>query len=153
MSTRLFGGNVKLLLLIEYNNTYFSSEQKFQAYDGPTDKSKLIGKYCGSEKPASFISTSNTLLLVFMSDYMFSFEGFLIYYSRVCSEIFTQSTGVIQSPGYPKEYPKEMTCYYLIEPENKKAIVLDFIDFEMENSQDSTNCTFDYLKVVKMWTI
>lgn len=50
------------------------------------------------------------------------------------------------SPGYPQPYASGRQCTYEIESELGKAIVLDFIDFQIEDTS-YPDCDFDYLQV------
>ena len=46
--------------------------------DGEHDSSKIIGRYCGSSKPATITTSSNTANLNFNSDASIARGGFLI---------------------------------------------------------------------------
>ena len=46
-----------------------------EIYDGPSENSPRIGKYCGTEKPV-ISSTSNVLHLTMTSDAGLEFRGF-----------------------------------------------------------------------------
>ena len=56
-------------------------------YDGPDmNSSSLIGQYCGSVTPLKIVSTSNTLLVNFVTDRSVSKEGFQAAYRSVFGE-------------------------------------------------------------------
>lgn len=55
------------------------------------------------------------------------------------------------SPGYPQPYESGRQCTYEIEADVGKAIVLDFIDFDIEDTS-YPDCDFDYLKVYHLPT-
>lgn len=65
----------------------------------------------------------------------------------VCSNVYEESTGLIRSPGYPQNYPHETFCNYLIKALPGNAIVLKFLDFDIEGLHPVWNCPFDYLEV------
>lgn len=52
-------------------------------YDGPDSSAPLVGKYCDNDKPPRFVSTSNSITVVFHSDMSFEMSGFTMNY-EVC---------------------------------------------------------------------
>lgn len=64
----------------------------------------------------------------------------------MCGGTFTSETGVIVSPMYPSNYEMSRTCEYIIEAPLGKAVILDFIDMDIEDNS-SPSCEFDYLEV------
>lgn len=51
-----------------------------QIYSGHSTDSPLIGRYCGYNIPAPFISDSNELLIVFQTDWAIGYAGFHLRY-------------------------------------------------------------------------
>jgi hypothetical protein len=49
-------------------------------YAGSTVDAPLIGKYCGSNLPSPYVTETNTLLIVFNTDWAKSEGGFVIKY-------------------------------------------------------------------------
>ncbi|EFN89302.1 Cubilin, partial [Harpegnathos saltator] len=116
-----------------------------EVYDGPHTSSELIGRYCGSELPSAIKSTTNTLVVVFSSDWSFESEGFAISYETFCGGEFRDETGIIHSPFYPNNYPGSKTCIYeIIQPVNQ-GIVLNILDMDIEGL--STDCFYDYIEI------
>lgn len=64
----------------------------------------------------------------------------------VCGGKYSETAGIIMSPGYPQHYDIGRQCIYEIESDLGKAIVLDFIDFDIEDTS-YPDCDFDYLQV------
>lgn len=62
----------------------------------------------------------------------------------VCGGIYTSESGTLQSPNYPNNYEGDRSCEYDIIAPQGKVIVLNVVDFEIE--QHST-CEFDYLQI------
>lgn len=62
-----------------------------------------------------------------------------------CGKRFTNQSGIITSPMYPKIYDLSVTCVYEIIAPPGKAIVLDFVDFDLEDS--APECMFDVLEI------
>lgn len=48
--------------------------------DGPTAKSPKVGQWCGSSLPPSYISSANTITVLFHSDFVFAGTGFTLHY-------------------------------------------------------------------------
>lgn len=59
-------------------------------YDGivvsENDDVKPIGKYCGTNKPPTMLSTSQAFTLVFRSDESINLEGFVANYQFIDAE-------------------------------------------------------------------
>ncbi|KAH9509854.1 hypothetical protein Btru_045434 [Bulinus truncatus] len=64
---------------------------------------------------------------------------------NACNTTITSSSGYIVSPGYPNLYPSNTTCYWIISTSSTKQILLSFSDLKIE---ESTNCAYDYIKVL-----
>ena len=62
----------------------------------------------------------------------------------VCGGEFTAPNGIISSPYHPEHYPHQRTCTYVISQPLKTIIRAEFLDFDIEGSQ---NCNYDYLEV------
>lgn len=115
-------------------------------YDGPSEESPLVGKFCGTIYPKFYVSSSNTLYFIFRSDYSVSGEGFKISYNALCQQTLYADSGVIQSPGYPFSYPLNKMCEYFISTSPGKAIRLTFQDFDIEDNRNY-NCQYDNVEI------
>ena len=62
----------------------------------------------------------------------------------VCGGEFTSPSGVITSPFHPDNYPSQRTCTYVISQPKSTVIRAQFLDFDVEGSQ---NCNFDYVQI------
>ena len=67
-----------------------------------------------------------------------------VLHTDVCSGHFTGPQGIIQSPGYPGNYPNDANCTWTIElpPGVAKTISISRVEIV-----DSDNCAEDYLLV------
>lgn len=86
------------------------------------------------------------------------FERWMILkYKRVCvfviiavecnDSVYTERSGEITSPDFPKPYPKSSDCTYHIELEEGFQITLEFDDtFDIEDHPEVT-CPYDFIKV------
>ncbi|XP_069129716.1 tolloid-like protein 1 isoform X1 [Argopecten irradians] len=64
------------------------------------------------------------------------------------------SNGTVRSPGYPRDYPINVTCRYILDgmsnPLNSEKVMVAFTDFELSGSMTSgvmTSCTRGHLLV------
>ncbi|XP_073703987.1 neuropilin-1a-like [Garra rufa] len=147
-------------ILINFNPHFDleSRECKYdfvQVFDGVDENAFSPGRFCGKIAPSPIISSGNSLLIKFTSDYESTGAGFSIRYEihrtgTECSRNFTEPHGVIQTPGFPDKYPNNLECTFIIFAPKMAEIVLDFQSFDME--PDTTApvgavCRFDYLEI------
>ncbi|XP_073985355.1 cubilin-like isoform X1 [Rhodnius prolixus] len=141
------GERIKLsivkLSLESSNNCKYDS---LAVYDGPSVESDLFGKWCGNVLPLPVVSTTNILTILFISDHTFNEGEFVITYISVCGGNYYESSGVLSSPYYPKHYPEDRQCTYLIQQPPGKAIELRFLDVDIEEEVDD-ECEYDYLMI------
>lgn len=115
-------------------------------YDGSSEESPLVGKFCGTTYPKSYVASSNTMFFRFHSDITMSAGGFKIFYDALCQETFYGDSGVIKSPGYPFKYPENKVCEYFIATSPGKAIQLTFQDFDIEDNR-YFHCQYDNVEI------
>ncbi|XP_059488336.1 cubilin-like isoform X2 [Neocloeon triangulifer] len=112
--------------------------------EGSNENSPLVSKSCGEVPPAPFTSNGNELLFIFQTDASTTARGFKIKYETACGGVFTEASGMFSSPNYPLTYPNSRTCVYKIAQPLHKAIILEFLDFELEQH---ANCVHDYVEI------
>eukprot|EP00794_Sanderia_malayensis_P003246 gene3246-3727_t len=118
-----------------------------EIHDGLNASSALIGKYCGTRLPASFVSDGRNLYMRFKSDASTSGNGFRATYQTVgaaCGGSLYGTTGTFTSPGYPRAYPRSRTCTWIITVAQSHSVQLRLTAL---NIQNSASCTQDYLEV------
>ncbi|XP_047503060.1 cubilin-like isoform X3 [Penaeus chinensis] len=122
--------------------------------DGVTSNS-----YCGSATPAGFTSDANTVDFSFFSDFSQVNRGFQAYLSTscfdctqgptytVCSDTaITSSTGgLINSPGYPGNYPTFVSCSLTISAPAGSTIRFQYLAFALEPAPPT--CSFDFFQI------
>ncbi|XP_045482434.1 cubilin [Harmonia axyridis] len=125
-----------------------------EIFNGNSPKSPRIAKFCKDNVPKldklpySIISQENTLLI----DYHFSADGkgkgFNLTYKPLingCGGIFHDRNRIIQTPGYPKNYPNNSECEWEVVAPEGYHIGLSFIGrFHLE---ESDNCVDDFVKI------
>ncbi|KAF4532436.1 hypothetical protein B566_EDAN014438 [Ephemera danica] len=61
-----------------------------------------------------------------------------------CGGVRTDSFGDITSPNYPRSYPGNLHCEYLIQLPRSQRIKVTFEDLQLENAQ---SCAYDYIQI------
>ena len=94
-----FAVAVKQNKLIQYNFRY----DNLTIYDGSTNTSPRIGKYCGNSLPSSVISSTNKVFIHFKTDGSgTSGKSFKLQYHPISKYIMTQSFQYVQTfPACP----------------------------------------------------
>ncbi|XP_068116230.1 embryonic protein UVS.2-like [Hyperolius riggenbachi] len=92
------------------------SSDYLRVYDGLTTSSPVIlDRACGRSLPYPLMSSSNVMLFEFVSDRAVSGAGFQASYTNVtCGGIYSNSSGTVTSPRYPRNTPQNMSCLYNI---------------------------------------
>ncbi|XP_022085986.1 cubilin-like isoform X3 [Acanthaster planci] len=131
--------------------------------------------FCGQDLPPSFVSSMNTLVIIF-NDLQGYSEGFRAQYSSVtatvpispslnrqlltpmtqtdasqtsCNSILKETSGVFSSPDYPNMYPADTFCSWIITTaDNSRFIALKFLDFDVDNPMLEQDCSTHYSYVV-----
>lgn len=49
-----------------------------------------------------------------------------------CGSNYTNPSGYIVSPNYPKQYDNNMNCTYIIEADPLSLVILTFVSFHLE---------------------
>ncbi|KAJ8272484.1 hypothetical protein GJAV_G00089640 [Gymnothorax javanicus] len=147
-------------ILINFN-PHFDLEDKDCKYDyvevrdGGEETDPLVGKHCGKIAPNPIVSSTDKLLIKFVSDYETHGAGFSIRYEIFkrgveCSKNFTSSSGVIQSPGYPDKYPNNLDCTFMVFAPHMSEIMLDFQSFDLEpdtTPPQGALCRYDWVEI------
>lgn len=111
----------------------------------------MVGKYCGSDLPEPVVPNSNVVLIRFEADTSLEAGGFIIKYDVVCGGVFTDPSGILVSPYYPKNYPASKDCVYLISQPLGTAIIvtMQFMDIEepIQFENETEECYFDRLEI------
>eukprot|EP00079_Xenopus_tropicalis_P015538 XP_004913426.1 PREDICTED: astacin-like metalloendopeptidase isoform X2 [Xenopus tropicalis] len=110
-----------------------------RVYDGRTRTSPLLlDRTCGSKRVPALIASSSMMLVEFVG-------GFSASYSTVkCGGTYFTPSRNITSPGYPKNYPPNSNCSYIITAPASHKVSLSKISFYTQNSH---TCSNDYLSV------
>ena len=99
----------RVVIKFEYFDLEGASKCRFDylvVKDGEYDNSKTIGRYCGSSKPATITTSSNTANLKFSSDSSIARGGFLIRWNILESLLVTPTAFVGTTVKTTKKPPK-----------------------------------------------
>ncbi|XP_074049030.1 cubilin [Macrotis lagotis] len=109
----------------------------------------LLATACGNVPPSSLIIPRNSFTAVFQSQEAPG-QGFSASYISKCGTNFTNPSGYIVSPNYPRQYDNNMNCIYVIKANPQDAVVLNFQTFHLEApSALSGSCINDGVKIIQ----
>ncbi|KAE8606504.1 hypothetical protein XENTR_v10010760 [Xenopus tropicalis] len=117
-----------------------------RVYDGRTRTSPLLlDRTCGSKRVPALIASSSMMLVEFVGSKNLKATGFSASYTTaICGgTYFTPSRNII-SPGYPKNYPPNSNCSYIITAPASQKVSMSTNNFYTE---PSPTCSNDYLSV------
>ncbi|KAK7485812.1 hypothetical protein BaRGS_00022912 [Batillaria attramentaria] len=118
--------------------------------DGGYEGAPLLGeRFCGNDLPPVLVSTSNMMLVRFVTDGSPSNTGFRATYREqvpTCdTTTLTEKRGAFSSPSHPSNYPNGVECTWEIVAEENNKIQLTFNTFLLEGP--SSSCPWDWVKV------
>ncbi|XP_068600196.1 procollagen C-endopeptidase enhancer a [Brachionichthys hirsutus] len=121
-------------------------------YNGHSNLVQKLGRFCGTFRPGSLISTTNTMMLEMAADAETQGRGFVAYFNgakpyaddqQFCGGKITKARGEIKTPNWPeKKYPPGTSCSWLITVEPHMVIQVTFDKFVLEAD---AYCRFDYV--------
>ena len=132
------------------------SENYAEVFDVTNSKTKdLTGKFC--RQKVVYSEGNNVLVKYTKLKSSYSAKGFIASYqaapaSYACTQVFpyvsnlTGDTGEFASFNYPLPYSNDVRCSWALEIPVGYRVQLDFLSFDLQESQD---CQTDYLEVKK----
>ncbi|CAK1552576.1 unnamed protein product [Leptosia nina] len=167
------GSRIRISFIeVDLESTANCRDDYVEIYDGRDVYAPSLGKYCTENSNHTNIqTTSNHAFIKFRSDIFVGGKGFLLNYETICNTNITSgSYGVIESPGYPSNYPLNLDCLWTVVVGKGNRINVTFTNFDIFTSQSyspwlryhimtrrpsfvsnpyyrsTTQCTFDYLQ-------
>jgi len=123
-------------------------------YNGNNTKSPIIGVYTGTILPSSVTSSGGEMLVVFISDYSTTGQGFTANYtstgSSYCSGTTTLNTsdnGTITDGSSSSNYCNNQNCSWLIQPPQATSVSLRFTKFNVEAASTDGQSIYDAVEV------
>ncbi|XP_049633697.1 cubilin [Suncus etruscus] len=109
----------------------------------------LLATGCGDTAPRVIVTPRNVFTAIFQSQEEQA-QGFSASFVSRCGSNFTDSTGNIVSPNYPKQYDNMMNCTYIIKANRQSLISLTFVSFHLEaRSAITGTCSHDGLHIIR----
>ena len=122
-------------------------------YDGWDNTANLIAVYSGTSIPSSVTSNTGKMLVLFVSDYSTSMQGFSANYSSsgsgYCSgttNLYTSDYATFTDGSGVNNYCNNQDCKWLIEPPDATTVTLKFTSFELEDGA-SDGTIYDAIEV------
>ncbi|XP_017085480.2 dorsal-ventral patterning protein tolloid [Drosophila eugracilis] len=117
-------------------------------YDGESESSSVLGRFCGDKIPFPISSTSNQMYMVLKTDKNKQKNGFTASHSTACGGYLRATSQVQQFYSHARfgnqDYDDGMDCEWTIAAPDNSYVQLIFLTFDIESSE---NCTFDYVQV------
>ncbi|XP_038071601.1 cubilin-like isoform X2 [Patiria miniata] len=150
---------------IVLNFTHFDLDSA-QPEDSPCDEKYAYVKvedgsgqgikhmFCGHKIPPLVSSSSNTLIITFVSGYGYG-RGFQAHYIMqkqkvlACGGSFHQPSGRIQTPNVPDDFESVISCQWNISVDTGRFIVLNFTTFDVDSIPMDNWCSeeYDHVKI------
>ncbi|KAL8607578.1 hypothetical protein ACOMHN_003497 [Nucella lapillus] len=114
-----------------------------ELFNGGMPDSPSVGRFCG-QNVTSFLSQSNTIRVVFKTDFSAAARGFQATYSydsEGCGGMYHSNTGNISSPNYPSNYPANTECVWNINVLPGYTVAFTVSALTLQNT---ANCGSDY---------
>ncbi|KAF6371602.1 cubilin [Rhinolophus ferrumequinum] len=109
----------------------------------------LLATGCGNVAPGTVLTPRNAFTAVFQSQEAPA-QGFSASFVSRCGSNFTQPSGYIVSPNYPKQYDNNMNCTYIIEANPLSVVLLLFVSFHLEaRSAVTGSCDNDGVHIIR----
>ncbi|XP_013175197.1 PREDICTED: cubilin-like [Papilio xuthus] len=120
---------------LDLEKTLHCMDDYVEIFDGRDTSALSLGKHCNMSQALRNIETSgNYAYIKFRSDFYISSKGFLLNYNTVCQRNLTGNYGVIESPGYPSNYPHYANCLWTITVPRGNKINVTFTHFDIFKS-------------------
>lgn len=113
-----------------------------------------IATLSGTSIPSAITSTTGKMLVIFVSDYSTTLQGFTANYtstgSAFCSGITSLNTtdyGTITDGSNSSNYCNNMDCSWLIQPPQATSVTLTFNSFDLEQPSTDGKSVYDAVEV------
>ncbi|KAH8417139.1 hypothetical protein KR222_004379 [Zaprionus bogoriensis] len=117
-------------------------------YDGESELSSLLGRFCGDKIPYPISSSTNQLYMVLKTDKNKQMNGFTAMHSTSCGGYLRATNHVQEFFSHARfsnqDYDDNMDCEWTIQAPPNSNVQLIFRAFDIESSE---NCTYDYVQV------
>lgn len=122
----------------------FNTEQNYDGiivYNGWDDSATQLAVYSGTSIPAQVTSNTGKMLVVFVSDYTVTMQGFTANYTSTGSAYCSGTTNLNISDyatftdgSGANNYCNNQDCRWLIQPPQATSVTLNFTSFQLEDA-------------------
>ncbi len=128
-------------------------------YDGMVvyddiDGTNQLAVFSGSSIPTSITSNTGKMLVIFVSDFTTTMQGFNASYtstgSSYCSGttiLNTSDFGTLNDGSGTNNYCNNMNCQWLIQPPQATSVTIDFTTFDLEAASDDGRTIYDAVEL------
>ena len=123
-------------------------------YDGITSDATELAVLSGTSIPNDITSATGEMLLVFVSDYTVTQQGFSASYvsdgTAFCSgtnEISDGDHGIVSDGSGTENYCNNQECSWLISPPDAESITLYFTKFDLEEPSEDGRTIYDAIEI------
>ncbi|CAG5895667.1 unnamed protein product [Menidia menidia] len=125
-----------------------------KVYDGDNMNFPLVGTFCGSSIPPTFVSGGNFLTIRFVTDGSVQRQGFNATYRAlplVCGGTLNATTSIqtLTSPSFPSGYPPYTNCRWILDAPFQETIQVSVEVFVLGPTQ---SCATNFLEM-KDWPL
>ncbi|KAJ8936435.1 hypothetical protein NQ318_015581, partial [Aromia moschata] len=138
--------HISLIITHIYGHSYYCDESfsPIRIYGGESTSSPLLKSICTEEVPPPIVSEGSAITIY--TDQEVGFSATYSVFDSHCGGTYTAMKGYFATPGYPNKYPSAVQCEWLIKVSAGNHISLNFLNFELVESDD---CNTDYLEIRK----
>ncbi|KAL3289762.1 hypothetical protein HHI36_023157 [Cryptolaemus montrouzieri] len=131
---------------LEYGDDYYEDcfFDYLEVHDGDNENATLLGNYCSGSEVEAIVSSSNYLLLKFVTDISETGKGFKVKYTTShsgCGGILTNRTGFI---SYESGVLTRRQCKWTLQAPPGFIVRISWSTFEVESSY---SCSTNYVNV------
>lgn len=111
-------------------------------FDGPSETSPVLGTFYGNDTPYQIQSSSNKILIKFITDSDSVNDGWMISYNSIkpifCNGTIDlyENTGFITDGSGEFMYHNNSNCRWRVKPTNAQNIKITFLEFDLEDNKD-----------------
>lgn len=137
----------------------FSAFATENGYDGivvydDLELTNKLGVFTGSSIPTPITSTTGQMLVIFVSDFTTTLQGFNASYSSTGSSYCSGTTilntsdfGTLTDGSGTNSYCNNMNCQWLIQPPQATSVTIDFTAFDLEAASDDGRTIYDAVEI------
>lgn len=121
-----------------------------EIFDGKKPGAKSVVVCSAGHQPKDIVTSGNRALLRMVSDVTQAGRGFFLRYTINCNRTINEDFGVLESPNFPGEYPKNIDCFWTIVVPRGNQINYQFSHMQVESWD--LDCKHDWIELSEAGT-